>query len=213
MEAFLKRLYCTKYIVYFVFAILVVCTLIPINSVEAVNNNIVFGKIFQFEGISSNKINCILQDRNGYMWFGTDSGLNRYDGIVFKIFKRESGQQDSISYNWVNSIYEDHEGILWIGTIGGGLNRFDPATEAFTHFKHDPNNPNSISGDTAIAIYEDHEGILWIGTRGDGLNRFDTATETFDLPPKNWSSPNVRLGPKERGINGQEGLHSGADNQ
>ena len=78
----------------------------------------------------------------------------------------------------MESLYAGSDGTLWVGTFGGGLNRFDPETETFSHFTHETGNPTSLSQDTVTVILEDSQGILWVGTHG-GLNRFDPDTETF----------------------------------
>ena len=80
-------------------------------------------------GLSQSTVNCILQDRNGFMWFGTQDGVNRYDGYTFTIYKNDLQNENTISHNFILSIFEDRQGILWIGTNGGGLNRFDPAKD------------------------------------------------------------------------------------
>lgn len=131
------------------------------------------------DGLSSNDVTRILQDRKGFIWIGTRDGLNRYDGYKTTIYKEDPNDPGSISHNWIMDIYEDREGVLWIGTFGGGLNRFDPETESFEHFLPDPNRPNSLSSIFVGAILEDREGILWIGTERGGLNRFDPATRSF----------------------------------
>jgi signal transduction histidine kinase/ligand-binding sensor domain-containing protein len=86
-----------------------------------------------------------------------------------------------VSHNTIWALCEDHAGTLWVGTYGGGLNKFERATQTFKSYQHDPNNPNSLSDDHVRAILEspDEPGILWIATYGGGLNRFDTNTETF----------------------------------
>jgi len=130
-------------------------------------------------GLTQNFVNCILQDNKGFLWVGTDDGLNRYDGYNFKVYKSLSGNPNSISHNEIQTIYEDKNGILWIGTFGGGLNKYDRETEIFISFKADKNKQFSISNDFITTIYEDKEGNFWIGTSGGGLNKFDRSTEQF----------------------------------
>ena len=113
------------------------------------------------------------------MWFGTFDGLNRYDGYEFKVFRHDPSNADSLSANMVVRLCEDRDGFLWVGTNGGGLNRYDPRTEQFTHYRHDPTDPHSLSRDNVMALYQDREGILWIGTDGGGLNRYDPAIDGF----------------------------------
>ena len=96
---------------------------------------------FRFEhisvehGLSQCAIECITQDASGFIWIGTQDGLNKYDGYNFKIHNHDPANPNSLSNNVVYSIYEDHTGILWVGTFQGGLNKFDPQTEKFTHFR------------------------------------------------------------------------------
>ncbi|MGE5375596.1 MAG: two-component regulator propeller domain-containing protein, partial [Bacteroidota bacterium] len=142
------------------------------------------GSIVRFEhlsienGLSQNAGLDIFQDSRGYLWIGTQDGLNRYDGYSFKVYKHDPEDPTSISHNSILKIIEDENGALWIGTWGGGLNHYDPATEKFTHFQHDPNDPSSISDDTVTALKKDSNGTLWVGTMA-GLNRFDAKTSSF----------------------------------
>jgi len=156
---------------------------------ESARGHINFEHFTVEQGLSQNTIQCLWQDRRGFIWLGTSDGLNQYDGYGFKVYKPDPGNLQSLSENKIESIYEDRAGILWIGTQNGGLNQFDPATETFRHYKNDPQNPQSLSNNHVLAIYESHQalpspqgmgrdGVLWIGTEA-GLNRFDRATETF----------------------------------
>lgn len=144
----------------------------------AQENQIRFKRLTIEDGLSQSSVLCILQDSKGFMWFGTEDGLNRYDGYNFKVFKSYRGDTSSLSDNSVWSIYEDHEGVLWVGTLGG-LNRFDRETEKFTRYINDPNDPNSLSHNVVRSIIEDSHGVLWIGTEGGGLNRFDREKGAF----------------------------------
>jgi len=132
-------------------------------------------------------ISSVLQDGEGYIWFGTIAGLARYDGYRFR-FHAPSAEPGSVSPPEAMIVYpslEDSRGDIWIGTNGRGLFRFDKGGTAFVQFRHDPANPNSLSGDTVLALQEDRtkKRNLWVGTRLDGLCRFDRATETFRRVP------------------------------
>ncbi len=131
------------------------------------------------DGLSQNSIYAILQDRQGFMWFATQDGLNRYDGNTFVVYKNNPGDPETISSNYIQDLIEDDNGSLWITTLNGGVNKFDPATERFTRYRHDPDNPNSISGDRVQTVIKDSRGYLWFGTEFNGLNKFDPVTETF----------------------------------
>lgn len=131
------------------------------------------------DGLSQSVVNAIIQDHLGFMWFGTQDGLNRFDGKEIRIFKSDPDQKGSICNNFIQSLYEDSQGILWIGTFGGGLNRYDPKTEEFTCYLPDPENPQSISHPTVSQITQASDGTFWLGTNGGGLNHFDPVAETF----------------------------------
>src|SRR5215211_5577709 len=97
-----------------------------------VNLNLAPGSIVQFEhltienGLSQNAGLAIFQDSKGYLWIGSQDGLNRYNGFDFKVYKHDPDDSNSISHNSILAITEDKVGYLWIGTWGGGLDRFDP---------------------------------------------------------------------------------------
>ncbi len=112
------------------------------------------------------------------MWFGTEDGLNRYDGHTFTVFKHDDLDSSSLSHNYVRSILQDRQGALWVGTTRG-LNRWDSAQEAFQLFRNDPSDPTSLSHDLINVLYQDGNGVLWVGTDGAGLDRFDSASQTF----------------------------------
>ncbi len=124
------------------------------------------------QGLSQVTVNCILQDRQGFMWFGTQDGLNKYDGYQFTVYRHEPNDSTSLSYNLILSIFEDQDGYLWIGTEGGGLNRFNPNTESFIHYKNQIGDSLSLSNNSVYSILEDTRGNLWVGTY-NGLNKFD----------------------------------------
>jgi PAS domain S-box-containing protein len=130
------------------------------------------------DGLSQNTVYAILQDSLGFLWVGTEDGLNKYDAYRFTVYRHDPDDIHSLSHNKIFAIYEDSNGTLWIGT-GGGLNRFDRQQERFVHYQHDPQNPNSLSNNSVLSIYEDNTGFLWIGTNGGGVNQFDPQQNTF----------------------------------
>jgi two-component system sensor histidine kinase ChiS len=152
---------------------------------RAQDNDVRFERISLEQGLSQSVVLCMLQDSQGFMWFGTQDGLNRYDGYDFVVYKHDPEDPHSLSDGFVRSIYEDRSGALWIGTNTGGLDRLDregapgAGAEQFTHYQNDPDDPHSLSNDNVQSIYEDRAGVLWVGTLGGGLNRFDREAEQF----------------------------------
>lgn len=80
-------------------------------------------------GLNHTNVYSIIQDRRGFIWFGTRNGLNRYDGYTFTLYQHDPHNSTSLSENDISYIYQDRDGYLWVCTWGGGLNRFDPARE------------------------------------------------------------------------------------
>jgi ligand-binding sensor domain-containing protein/signal transduction histidine kinase len=130
------------------------------------------------QGLSQSSVNCTLQDSKGFLWFGTDDGLNKHDGYSFTVYKHDPENPYSLSDNIVGAIYEDRSGGLWVGTAEG-LNRYDRDAEQFIRYQHDPGDPHSLSNDMILSVLEDQWGMLWIGTGGGGLDRLDRETGSF----------------------------------
>ena len=148
------------------------------NSKPNFNGSIRFEHLSLEQGLSQSVINVIFQDSKGFLWFGTEDGLNRYDGYSFKVYRPEADNETSLSNSWITSITEDKNGFVWIGTRQGGLNRFDPRSGLFTVFKHDPNDSLSLSNNRINALFIDKKGALWVGTDSD-LDRFEPKDESF----------------------------------
>ncbi len=124
-------------------------------------------------GLSHSWISCILQDKNGYMWFGTWNGLNRYDGYSFTVYKPSATELYTISHNVIRALCEDDKGNLWIGTENG-LNLYNPDADNFVHFFHNQNDSSTISHNFILSLFSDNNHSLWIGTKGGGLNKIDS---------------------------------------
>ena len=156
----------------FKYSVVILCGCIFIGSVLFGQNQsaIVFEQIFLEQGLSQSIVTSICQDDRGFMWFGTEDGLNKYNGYEFTVIRHDPGDTNSLSYNNITALYKDSKGIIWIGTFYGGLNRFNPNTYQLIRYQHYPNNPNSLSHNNINVIFEDKSGNLWIGTDG-GLNQ------------------------------------------
>ncbi len=131
-------------------------------------DHIYFDHITTQEGLSQNDVNCILQDRRGFMWFGTNDGLNRYDGYAFKVFKPDSKNPFSIASNLIMALVEDEKGGIWIGTAGSGLIYFDTNTQRFYSLAS-PLAKNHIDVNPHVRqMMLDNLGRLWVSTQ-DGM--------------------------------------------
>jgi ligand-binding sensor domain-containing protein len=149
------------------------------------------GLPFEHVGLPGADFNpTIVQDPKGTLWFGTKHGLVRYDGGGRStVFQPDPATPGAVAFDYIEKLYVDRSGTLWVGTYGGGLDRYDAATQSFTHFKHDASNANSLSEDHVTSLLEDRDGNLWIGSRG-GLDRFDRKTGTFTHFKHDANDPN-----------------------
>ncbi|MFZ5554428.1 MAG: two-component regulator propeller domain-containing protein [Bacteroidota bacterium] len=113
------------------------------------------------DGLSMNPVMAITQDEKGFMWFGTQDGLNKYDGYSFKVYKKQENDSLSISDNFVTALGIDREGKIWIGTLSGGLNCFDYNKKGFSRFTK----LNSVLATNQVwCIVPDYKGMLFVGT-------------------------------------------------
>ncbi len=138
--------------------------------------------------LSQNTVKCILQDKKGFFWIGTRSGLNKFDGVDIKLFDNNKGD-NSFANIFVSEIIEDNQGDIWIATYGDGVFRYDEYSNSFDQLAHDPNNSNSLSNNKVKTLYQDKDGIYWFGTEDGGLNRYDKATGVFTRYKHNSHDP------------------------
>ncbi len=143
-------------------------------------------------GLSQSSIYSITQDKKGFIWFGTQDGLNRYDGYKFTVYNNDPNDDNTISNKYIHSICEDQNGILWIGTWGGGLNKFNTSTKKITRYKNN-NSDNSLSNDFVRTIYEDKNYNLWIGTADGTLHLMNKENSTFTR----FKTPDINNGENE----------------
>ncbi len=152
------------------FTFLTIIFTIATANIFSQSSNLVFEQIFLEQGLSQSIVKCILQDKEGFMYFGTEDGLNRFDGYTFTVMRNNPDNQNSLSYNDINAMSMELDGDIWIGTFNSGLNKFNPYTKKITRFSYDHNNPNTISHNNINSICADSSGIIWLGT-DNGLNK------------------------------------------
>ncbi len=134
----------------------------------------IFQQLTSRDGLSQGTINSIIQDRQGFMWFGTMDGLNRYDGYDFRVFRNVKNDTNSISSNIINQLIEDKNGLIWLAT-GNGLSVYDPVVNSFK--KIQLNTLTKTGKDDGInSITLDTKGLLWIGTQNNGVICFNPAS-------------------------------------
>lgn len=162
-------------------------------------------------GLSQATVHCVVQDARGYLWIGTDDGLNRYDGTQFVQYHSEPGDSTSLSNNSVWSICEDKSGNIWVGTQKAGLNKFDRRSGTFQQFLSD-SLQKLMSGDAIVCILEDQFGDIWAGSAKSGLVHFDHRTSQVELiSSSNSSLPSDRIRCLIR--DGSDGILIGTSNK
>ena len=125
-------------------------------------------------GLSSNQVNTMFSDSQGFIWIATISGLNRYDGSSFRLFKNDPDSPGSLADNSIHYIYEDHLGLLWLFNASGDFFIYDPLTESFST-DHEIFNKNTIIPRENISFVEvDPFGNLWIGNNEHGIFHYHT---------------------------------------
>jgi ligand-binding sensor domain-containing protein/signal transduction histidine kinase/DNA-binding response OmpR family regulator len=131
-------------------------------------NNVAFKYLNVENGLSQSSVLAIAQDANGFIWFGTRFGLNKYDSRTIKIYKNEPANDNSLSHSeYISTILPAKDGALWIGTPNG-LNRYNEAKDNFDRI-YQTRDKNSLSNSKINCIYQDKKNRLWIGT-ANGLN-------------------------------------------
>ena len=121
------------------------------------------------DGLSQGFVSSIIQDKMGFMWFGTNDGLNRYDGYKFTVYYHNPFDSTSLADNQINCLYEDSKQRLWIRTQHSGIDIFDRQHLTFIHLPH--SNKNSLLGNVIVSISKDKTGAFWIVT-DEGIDRF-----------------------------------------
>jgi len=134
-----------------------------------------FRRLLLGEFYSQNNISSIIQDKTGFMWFGTRAGLVKYDGYNINTITNIPGDNLSLSNNSINVVFEDSFSNIWVGT-DEGLNRFDKGTQTFTRFLIPDR--NLVNTNRVTSIVQDNSGNIWVGTE-HGLNKYDYSTKQF----------------------------------
>lgn len=121
-----------------------------------------FAPISVEQGLSNFSITAIVQDQQGFLWIGTEDGLNKYDGYTFTVYKTDPADTLALRNSFIRCLYVDREGNLWVGSTG--LYRYNPATDKFDRFENVVRNSPSLIDKNVNAMIEDAQGVFWIGT-------------------------------------------------
>ncbi len=140
--------------------------------VEIAPRNVQFNHLTAADGLSHAIVTDVVQDRRGYIWIGTQEGLNRFDGYQIKTYEHYRLDDRSLSHDFVRSLMVDATGALWVGTEDG-LNRYDAATDSFDRTPL----PGEVLRESIKAVLETRDGVLWIGTNGAGLFMVDRKSD------------------------------------
>jgi ligand-binding sensor domain-containing protein len=146
--------------------------LLLIVSCLSFGQDIKFNHITTNDGLANGNVRTILQDYQGFFWFGTEDGLQRYDGYTLVEYRHDQRDSTSISSNFIFCLYEDSKKNLWVGTLDGGICLYDRKANKFRCFKNDPKKATSISSNLVRSISESSDGTLYIGLKAGGFSYF-----------------------------------------
>ena len=142
-------------------------------------SNFQFKKYQVNEGLSENSVNCIMQDRKGFLWLGTKDGLNKFDGVNFTVYRSQFGKENSIGNNYIRSIVEKDDSIIYVGT-DDGLYIMNRITEQFERLE-DRLGIESKKISSVCKLLLTTDGDLWISTVKDGVFRYDQVENRLDI--------------------------------
>ncbi|MDE2448888.1 MAG: response regulator [Gammaproteobacteria bacterium] len=168
------------------------------------------------DGLPQGGVHTVLQDSQGFMWFGTEDGLVRYDGQELVRYGYSPRESRGLPGNYINQIVEGPRHDLWLA-INGGLARWNRADDRFTVYRHDAHDPGSLASDQVNAVSIDAQGRIWVGTTDAGLDVLDPLTGRFEnlrhdaAAPRSLASNHVTALTRDRAGNLWVGTDQGLD--
>jgi len=163
----------------FCFSILWVFCIYSIGISQNKSAKFNFDQLTIKDGLSNNRVQCILQDHNGYIWIGTANGLNKYDGYEFEVYRSNMLDVSSSGFlgKSITALYEDSDHNLWVGTAKSGINVKYVQSDIFINSLKDTAFAD-IKESNVTSIYEDRDGLMWFSTIGSGVMKYDPVTKT-----------------------------------
>lgn len=134
--------------------------------------SIKFNHLTTDNGLSNGNVRTIIQDYQGFMWFGTEDGLQRFDGYNLVEYRHDPDDATSLSSNFIFRVYEDSKKNLWVGTMDGGLCWYNRAANNFRCFQNDPDDSTSIISDLIRCMTESSDGKIYLGFKERGFSYF-----------------------------------------
>lgn len=144
---------------------------------QSAETRIHFTHLNSEQGLSHPAVEVIEQDELGYIWLGTNDGLNRFDGVKIRHYNAAQGESDSLASDWINDIHSDQKGRLWVATKRG-INLYLPDKDAFKVFENSPNYPELNNANFTV-IAEAADEIMWFGSGSNRLIRYDPKSDKF----------------------------------
>lgn len=156
--------------------VFLICILSKTIIINSQTNQFRFRHIDRNNGLSNNRVQCIYKDRNGFMWFGTLEGLNRYDGNSVKIFQYDNSDSSSLNDNFIRDITEDHLGRLWFRD-NHGFSIYNSTTESFSKISPEILQSIELPGNDSIAnIFHDNLGNFWYISSNNCIYKYQAET-------------------------------------
>lgn len=159
--------------IFFAFVVFTICVQPSTAKGNEIQNDYTIELLTEETGFVSYEIYSIVQDKKGFLWFGTgENGIMRYDSR--KVMQLEASEADNtnLSHNEAGNLMHDKQGNIWVGTWGAGVNKYNPKSGRFEYFNHSSTLGDSISGNRIQSLFQDSDGQYWFGSYADGLNLY-----------------------------------------
>lgn len=142
------------------------------------------------QGLSQSYVSAIIQDKTGYLWFGTADGLNRFDGYTFKVYKRNPSDSNTFNGKIIHTLLCDSKNRIWIGTRGG-IDIYDTGLKQFNHITSTSNHNKTLPNDYINALLESSDGNIWIGTAAGLAIYYPSGDSISTKLVRNWPDKSV----------------------